>query len=411
MEMWMWIVILIIVIGLSIGLLYYVINRFTKFRFIDKIEDSTIFKNKERDRGRAADFTQSAKKEFLENNPGQKYKPKRSWLRILISIVIVIIINVITYFLTSGVEMVVILLHLGVIWAIVEGIFALIRVVFKKDYTRGKVYLPGIIAIVITTVYLLIALYYGSTVAITNYTIDTDKNVEHLRIVQISDSHLGVTMRADTFPAEVEKIKAQNPDIVLITGDYVDDDSTKEDLDACCKALSTIDCKYGVYFSYGNHDKGYYDSSVRGYDNEYLINSLESNGVKILEDQIVNLDDQYLIIGRADKSNKNRISIGQLVSTIDPTQFANEYSVVLDHQPNDYDAESAANVDLVLSGHTHGGQLLPINRIGEYIGANDYTDGHIKIDNTDFIVSSGISAWAIRFKSGTRSEIVVVDVE
>ena len=199
--------------------------------------------------------------------------------------------------------------------------------------------------------------------------------------------------------------------MVLITGDYVDDSSSYEDMVAMTEALKTIDCKYGVYFSYGNHDKGYYDSSGRGYDTAKLEETLRANNIKILEDQTEILDNQYILIGRKDKSDKSRMPISDLVNGIDKAEFDKDYSIVFDHQPNDYEAEAKAGVDLVLSGHTHGGQLLPINNIGEIIGANDATYGHEKIDNTDFVVSSGSSAWAIRFKTGTKSEIVVIDVK
>ena len=85
--------------------------------------------------------------------------------------------------------------------------------------------------------------------------------------------------------------------------------------------------------------------------------------------------------------------------------------LMLDHQPNDYAGESSAGVDLVLSGHTHGGQLIPITKVGEWIGANDSTYGHQKRNATDFIVTSGISDWALKFKTGTRSEYVVIKIE
>jgi predicted MPP superfamily phosphohydrolase len=307
------------------------------------------------------------------------------------------------------VEAVVVLLHAAVIWLICELIVSIFRA-FNIDLAHLKVYFAGICAVAFTIIYMIVAYILGSNVYITNYEIDTNKNVEPLRIVQIADSHLGVSMTKDTFPAEVEKIKAQNPDMVLITGDYVDDDSYLDQLEACTKALSTINCKYGVYYSFGNHDKGLTGNN-RGYDTEKLVEILKSNNVKVLEDEIVNLDNEYLLIGRADASKRDRQPISQLVSTIDPNTFNSEYSIVMDHQPNDYDNEAAANVDLVLSGHTHGGQFLPINNIGVIIGANDYTYGHKKIDNTDFIVTSGISSWAIRFKTGTKSEIVVIDVK
>ena len=97
----------------------------------------------------------------------------------------------------------------------------------------------------------------------------------------------------------------------------------------------------------------------------------------------------------------------ELVSGLDPQK----YTIVLDHQPHDYEAQEEAGVDLVLSGHTHGGQLFPVNYVGEWTGENDKTYGLEKKGNTNFIVTSGISDWAIRFKTGCKSEFVIVDIQ
>lgn len=96
----------------------------------------------------------------------------------------------------------------------------------------------------------------------------------------------------------------------------------------------------------------------------------------------------------------------ELVSGLDKNKFI----IVMDHQPNDYEKEAKARVDLVLSGHTHGGQLFPLNKVGEWIGANDKTYGIERRGQTNFVVTSGLSDWAIRFKTGTKSELVVIDV-
>ena len=85
--------------------------------------------------------------------------------------------------------------------------------------------------------------------------------------------------------------------------------------------------------------------------------------------------------------------------------------IVIDHQPTDYANQALAEVDLVLSGHTHGGQLFPFNQVGKWIGANDRIYGHEKRNKTDFIVTSGISDWAIKFKTGTKSEYVVINIK
>ena len=84
---------------------------------------------------------------------------------------------------------------------------------------------------------------------------------------------------------------------------------------------------------------------------------------------------------------------------------------MLDHQPNDYDAEAQSGADLVLSGHTHGGHMWPAGLIGLAMGSNDRVYGTETRGETTFVVTSGISGWAIPFKTGTHSEIVVIDVQ
>lgn len=103
---------------------------------------------------------------------------------------------------------------------------------------------------------------------------------------------------------------------------------------------------------------------------------------------------------------ENRAEISELTNGLD----TNKYMIVLDHQPNDYAGEAEAEVDLVLSGHTHGGQLFPATYVGEWLGMNDKTYGYEKRGSTDFIVTSGISDWEILFKMGTKSEYTVITV-
>ena len=87
-----------------------------------------------------------------------------------------------------------------------------------------------------------------------------------------------------------------------------------------------------------------------------------------------------------------------------------KYIIVLDHQPSDYENEAETAADLVVSGHTHGGQLIPITYVGEWLGMNDRTYGYERRNNTDFIVTSGIADWEMDFKTGTISEYVIITV-
>ena len=168
--------------------------------------------------------------------------------------------------------------------------------------------------------------------------------------------------------------------------------------------LSLIKPTYGTYFVYGNHDKGYFN--YRNFTNDELKETLIKYNINILEDDISLVNNDIYLIGRKDKSDKERKDIKTLIQNIDKTK----YIISLNHQPNDYLNEQN-NVDLVLSGHTHGGQLFPLGYVGLLTKANDEFYGHHKRGKTDFIVTSGISDWSIDFKTGTSSELVYINLK
>ena len=112
------------------------------------------------------------------------------------------------------------------------------------------------------------------------------------------------------------------------------------------------------------------------------------------------------IAGRLDRSFRNRKSAPELTEALDKTRFI----LMLDHQPNDYDAEAASGADLVISGHTHGGHIFPAGQLGLLMGANDRIYGLEQRRDTSFIVTSGVSGWAVPFKTGTFSEYLIVEI-
>lgn len=312
-----------------------------------------------------------------------------------------------TWALLGRINAAISILHLTAAWLICDLVSRLV------EWRRGKKfsgYYAGIFALTVTAVYLSCGWYLANHVWRTKYELETDKTVGSLRIVQFADSHVGNTFDGEGFLELVREMQAENPDIVVITGDYVDDDTMREDMAAACRALGTLETTYGVFYVFGNHDKGYYAPEHRGYDGNDLIAELEKNSVRVLQDEVVELGEGFYLIGRKDRSENwsgaPRASMEQLMDGLDPGR----YSIVLDHQPSDFDAQEAAGADLVLSGHTHGGQLFPFHRMGQWLGVDDKSYGLEKRGSTSFIVTSGISDWAIQFKTGCKSEYVVIDV-
>ena len=373
----MWAILMIVLFFSAFAGIIYLINRIGKFGFLNKI------------------------------TKGKK------WLRILISAVLVCGITVILWVAWGSMNAIVCILHLIIFWLISDGIFALIKKRRKKSLKR---YYAGAVALVFIIGYLGSGWYLAHHVWETDYQIQTDKEVGSLRVAVFADSHVGTTFHGEGFAEHMKTIEEQHPDVVLIVGDFVDDDTTKEDMIACCKALGELDTTYGVYYVFGNHDKGYYPPEYRGYDGNDLIVELEKNQVHVLQDEVELIADKFYIIGRQDKSEEyaeKRATMEELTANLDPDKF----SIVLDHQPQDYAAQQNVNVDLVLSGHTHGGQLFPLMTIENLtkMTPDDRVYGYEQRENTNFIVTSGISDWAIKFKtgckSGCKSEYLMIDIE
>lgn len=286
--------------------------------------------------------------------------------------------------------------HLVVFWIITELVSRPFRI-------KTKYYIQGVVALLITGIYLSYAWYQARNVVETHYTLESDKVDEPFRVVMFSDSHIGTTFNGKKLGEYIIDMGKLNPDIVVIVGDYVDDASTREDMIDATQAFGKISPVHGIYYVQGNHDRGYYNN--RNFTFEELCDELIKNGVIILDDESVDISESITLIGRSDKSEQDRMKMADFELDKD------RYNIVLNHQPNDQMEEKKAGADLVLSGHTHGGQLIPITYVGEWIGANDQTKG-IKVDGeSTFIVSDGISDWEIPFKTGCKAEYLVIDVK
>ena len=331
----------------------------------------------------------------------------------LLSLLSVIVIAAVICFILDFTNTVIIFIHIALFLLLGDLVRAVICKVSSYTPNVQTVSLTALLACII---YLGVGWFLMHGMWETDYSLHTDKTVNKLRIAHIADSHVGCGFSGQGFGERLARIEACEPDILVITGDFVDDSTGREDMETACAALGQFKTKYGIYYCIGNHDMGYYGSAARGYSGEELLDELRENGVTVLCDETVMVNDTYYIIGRYDAdygvyaggtSGAARASIGDLTAGLDKSK----YMIVLDHQPTDYDEEEAAQVDLVLSGHTHGGQLFPLQYIMPYISQNDKVRGYERRGETDFIVTDGISDWAIKFKTGCKSEYNIIDIE
>lgn len=300
---------------------------------------------------------------------------------------------------------VVIAFHLAILFFIFDIIQTIIKKSFKLEF---KCYIAGIIAIIVSIGYFSYAWVNAHNVIETDYSIKSEKldTGESLKIAQITDLHMGTTFDAEGFSKYLDEIVSKNPDVIVVTGDFVDESTSYEDMVKASEALGKVNVKYGVYFIYGNHDLHVYGGN-QNYTDEDLAEELKKNNINVLEDETVLIDNQFYICGRRDATVKDRKSTEELLEGIDKSKFV----LLLDHQPLEYSEADSAGADLLLSGHTHGGQILPLAYISTLVSKNEMVYGIKEVGNTTCIVSSGISEWGFGFRTGAVTEYVMITVE
>lgn len=227
-------------------------------------------------------------------------------------------------------------------------------------------------------------------------TMGDSTNTRSLKIVAISDLHLGYNIGKKEFEGWVNTINAENPDIVLIAGDMIDNSVRPLNKGHFEEIFHKIKAPYGIYACLGNHEY------LSGINNS--LDFLNKTGINLLRDSVALVDSSFYVVGRDDKSNPNRKPLKDLVAGLDKTKPI----LLLDHQPYDLEEAEACGIDFQFSGHTHQGQVWPISMITKKIYEDDH--GFLKKGNTNIYVSSGIGIWGGKFRIGTQSEYVVVDI-
>jgi predicted MPP superfamily phosphohydrolase len=220
--------------------------------------------------------------------------------------------------------------------------------------------------------------------------------LDHLKIVMAADLHLGQLTQKEFLAQFTQKVNAQNPDIVLLPGDMVEGHRDDGETTQFAQYFRKIKSKYGIYASPGNHESHNMGNKLKFF---------EDAGINLLEDSVVTIDNSFYLIGRNDAHSNKRKSIEELL-----TQTPNNLPVILlDHRPTDINEVSRRDVDIQLSGHTHNGQLFPLNFIINNLYELGW--GHKKIGNTHLFVTSGAQVWGPPVRTAGDSEIMVINVD
>lgn len=265
-----------------------------------------------------------------------------------------------------------------------------------------------IIIILISIILIIIyARFIATSGLITKeYTIYSDKlpySYNGLKIVHFSDLHYGSVITSKRLKQIVDEINLINPDIVIFTGDLLDKSLKTDDkiVETISKQLKSISAKYGKYTIMGNHD---YEENKSEIEKIY-----KNSNFTLLNNQydiIINKEKDKIYLGGIDDTLLGNPDIKSTTSYLKENN--DTYSIILVHEP-DYSTNilKEQEVDLILSGHSHNGQVrIPI--IGALYtpnGAKKYYKNHYTINDTELYISSGIGNTDLNLRLFNRPSI------
>ena len=224
-------------------------------------------------------------------------------------------------------------------------------------------------------------------------TFRSPKITHPVRLVMLSDMHLGYHNRRDELHRWVDMINAERPDYIMIAGDIIDGSIRPLREEQMHEEFRRLQAP--VYACLGNHE--YYSGEP---DAQQFYRDA---GILLLQDSIAQAG-ELSIIGRDDRTNLHRKSLGKIMSEL----HDNTYRILLDHQPYHLEQAERQKVDFQFSGHTHHGQVWPISWVTDAI--YECAFGRHQRGQTNYYISSGMGIWGGKFRIGTRSEYVVVNL-
>lgn len=220
------------------------------------------------------------------------------------------------------------------------------------------------------------------------------------KIVQISDLHLGQMMTKKTLEQVVDQVNSLKPDLIAITGDLADGSTAKLLNEA--NPLKNLKAEKGIYFVTGNHE---YYSGV-----ENWTFAIDKMGIKVLNNENIKIrreDDYFYLAGVTDHEGKNfgREHASDFEKALSGLENGKK-KILLAHQPIAVQKASEYGADLVLAGHTHGGQIWPFNYF-VYL-QQPYLKGFYDYNGTKLYVNQGTGCWGPPVRLGSKNEITQI---
>ncbi|MEA3320235.1 MAG: metallophosphoesterase [Bacillota bacterium] len=279
-------------------------------------------------------------------------------------------------------------------------------VVWVLDLTgvpgQTSIVMVGTVTAIMIAFILIFGLYNAYSPVIRKYEVTIPKKTEmkKIHVAVASDMHFGKLSGVAHAKRLVKMIDRIKPDIILLPGDIIDDEPEhfqKKNMGAIMKQL---DAPLGIYGVLGNHE--YYGKEI-----PQFLKEMEKVDIRILMDEVILVGDSFYLLGRKDKTDLRRKSFQQLVN--DKDIDVSLPLIAMDHQPAELKEAQESGVDLIVSGHTHRGQMAPNHLITKRLFELDW--GYLNKDQLHAFVSSGFGFWGPPFRIGSRSEVLEIVVK
>lgn len=300
-------------------------------------------------------------------------------------------------------------------------------------------YETGLIALIITACMCTYGFINARHFVETDYTVDSEGQLDNkYSILYLSDLHAG-NISQDVIDNCIKKLYKRKFDMVVLGGDITDERTTKKETEHIFKMLGGFNTKYGIYYTYGNHDLRNYTHKTAYVDEKSYEALCRKNGIKPFVDKSLVLNDELVILGRRDmgygspdfdeiKNSKTdpeavRMTLEEMITEVNggkegygpASKKDPKYYVSLDHQPEGFNESVYESINLTLAGHTHAGQIFPMGFLSRLFGTYNYGRYVEKSSNrqgrSELLVSSGIAMWGFPFRTEKHSEYNVITVK
>ncbi|HZJ79060.1 MAG TPA: metallophosphoesterase [Dysgonamonadaceae bacterium] len=315
--------------------------------------------------------------------------------------------HVVRFLWLMGSTWMVFIFYLTTMWLIIDLILYLNRKkAFLGSYLNDHPRNSGAVFFTVTTLSIAAIMYIGSrnfrypTVTQQEITINKSAgDISTMRIVALSDLHLGYLIDRRYAKLYVDMIMEQEPDLVLFMGDIIDAEIDPIINQKIEEEFLRLNPPLGVYGCTGNHEYRYQSETKINWLNDIA-------NIKMIRDSAVLINNSFYIVGREDWVYPGRTNLKAIIEkeSVDTTLPM----IVLNHTPDNLDEEMENGADLALYGHTHDGQIFPFNILTRMIF--EVSHGYKQKGNTHVFVSSGVGLSGPQYRIGTKSEIVVLDV-